>query len=323
MRKLITVGLVSFAGTVFAIAGMSQPRRPPRRPPAAAAPAETPPSPRIAQELGRLAWGMTHEQVLDFYRTNIRAAYQPRMKNQGQIEQYRLSEARDQEIRRLEQSYVNFDGAPDHRRWDTSFIGEEYTHNNNESMLVYEDARGNREFMMFINDHLWKRVQARNTNGRTIDLASFSTQLEGVFGPGRRVMNGTRLSTIEWHDEHTKLHVIDGTMFYNVFCLAYEDLGTLAQLATLRRNAPVKVARISHTNDSLEAEAGRTTGDPSPDIVDRITGKMRRVQASDAGVAAAASINRNGTPVRPTTPTTPSAGSTSTLPDDPLAGLGL
>jgi hypothetical protein len=32
-------------------------------------------------------------------------------------------------------------------------------------MLVYEDAQGNREFFFFINDRLWKRVRARNTNG--------------------------------------------------------------------------------------------------------------------------------------------------------------
>jgi hypothetical protein len=39
-------------------------------------------------------------------------------------------------------------------------VGEEYTHNNNESMLVYEDAQGNREFFFFINDRLWKRGSA-------------------------------------------------------------------------------------------------------------------------------------------------------------------
>lgn len=324
MRKLITVGLVSFAGTVFAIAGMSQPRRPPRRPPAAAQ-AETPPSPRIAQELGRITWGMTHEQVLEYFRAGIRAAYQPRMKNLGQIEQFRLQDQRDQEIRHVEQSYIVFDGTTEHRRWDTSFVGEEYAHNNNESMIVYEDSRGNREFMFFINDHLWKRIQARNTNGRTIDLSSFSTQLEGVFGPGRRVMEGTRLRTIEWHDEHTRLHVIDGTMFYNVFCLAYEDLATVAQLPTLRRNVPVKAQRVARPTDTVQAEAGNVTGDPSPDIVDRITGKMRRVQASDAGAAASASNPGR----RPAVNTAANPGTnsnsppTSSLPDDPLAGLGL
>src|SRR5579884_1370327 len=97
MRKLTAIGLATFTATLFALAGFSQPRRHARR--ASAAVAEVPPSPRIAQELGQLRWGMTHDQVLDYFRQSIRAAWLPRMKNLGQIEQYRLGEQRDAEIR--------------------------------------------------------------------------------------------------------------------------------------------------------------------------------------------------------------------------------
>ena len=322
MRKLLAVGLVSFVTSAVALSGASQPRRPPRgprRPTVTAAPAEPPVSPRIAQELGTLRWGISHEQVLEYFRQMIRASYAPRMRNLGQVEQYRMVEQRDAEIRAVERTYVVFDGAPAHRRWDTSFIGEEYTHNNNESMLVYEDNRGNREFFLFINDRLWKRVQARNTAGARINLDDFATQLETIFGTGRRVMDGPRLRTVEWRDETTRLHIIDATTFYNAFCLIYEEAATLAQLPTLRRNVAPRPTRTTVAATSAVPETGNTTGDANADIVDRITGKIRRVQNADAGAAASAGVRppSNAGPAAPV-----DAGRTTPPDDDPLGGLG-
>ncbi|MDB4927634.1 MAG: hypothetical protein JWM10_118 [Myxococcaceae bacterium] len=319
MRKLLAVGLVSFVVSAVALSGVSQPRRPPRGPrrPVAAAPAEPPVSPRIAQELGTLRWGINHEQVLEYFRATIRASYAPRMRNLGQVEQYRMVEQRDAEVRAVERTYVEFDGATPHRRWDTSFIGEEYTHNNHEAMLVYEDNRGNREFFFFINDRLWKRVQARNTAGARINLDDFSSQLETIFGPGRRVMDGPRLRTVEWRDDTTRLHVVDATTFYNAFCLIYEEAATVAQLPTLRRNVTPRVTRTAVAATNSVPETGNTTGDANADIVDRITGKIRRVQNADAGAAASATI-------RPAGAAAPADAGRAAPPidQDPLGGLG-
>ena len=321
MRKLLAVGLVSFVTSAVALTGASQPRRPTRGPrrAAVAVVAEPPVSPRIAQELGTLRWGISHEQVLEYFRQMIRASYAPRMRNLGQVEQYRLVEQRDAEIRAVERTYVEFDGAVAHRRWDTSFVGDEYTHNNNESMLVYEDNRGNREFFLFINDHLWKRVQARNTAGARIDLDDFATQLETIFGAGRRIMDGARLRTEEWRDDTTRLHIIDATTFYNAFCLIYEESATVAQLPTLRRNVATRVTRTTSTASTAVPETGNTTGDANSDIVDRITGKIRRVQNADAGAAASATVRAptNGGPASPI-----DAGRPAAPDDDPLGGLG-
>ena len=281
--------------------------------------AEPPVSPRIAQELGTLRWGINHQQVLEYFRQTIRASYAPRMRNLGQVEQYRMVEQRDAEIRAVERTYVEFDGAPAHRRWDTSFIGEEYTHSNNESMLVYEDSRGNREFFLFINDRLWKRVQARNTAGARINLDDFATQLETIFGSGRRVMDGPRLRTVEWRDDTTRLHIIDATTFYNAFCLIYEEAATVAQLPTLRRNVAPRPTRTAAAVSAAVPETGNTTGDANADIVDRITGKIRRVQNADAGAAASATVRAPGAPP----PAAPAdAGRPGAPDDDPLGGLG-
>ncbi len=332
MRKLGLIALVTFTTSVFAVSGLTQPRRPQaRRNPAAAARTQEPPmSDRIAGELGQIRWGMNHEQVLETFRQQIRAAYAPRMKNLGQVEQYRLIDERQREIRGLERTYVVFDGAQDHRQWDSSFIGQEYTHNNNESMLVYQDARGNREFFLFINDRLWKRVQARNTNGARINFDDFATQLEALFGPGRRVTEGTRLQTVQWRDATTALHLIDQTTFFSAFCLVYEEQATLSQLATLRINAPTKVARRSAVAlDLSNPNTGAVTGDSNGNIADRITGKIRVVENADAGAAAAASAASAGASTGRTgtsgtsTGAAPSTGAGT--PDDPLGlgGLGI
>ena len=330
MRKLSLVALVTFTTTVFAVTGLTQPRpaavrRPVvRRGAAAARSTEPPMSERIAQELAPLRWGMSHEEVLNHYRQQIRASYVPRMKNLGQVEQYRLLDERQREVRRLDQNYIVFDGAQEHRRWDSSFIGEEYTHSNNESMLLVEDARGNREFFFFMNDRLWKRVQARNTNGARIQFGDFAMQLEALFGPGRRVMNGAALQTVQWRDASTAMRLADYTTFFSAFCLIYEESATVAQLATLRLNAPTKVARRSAvTLDLATPNTGAVTGDNSANITDRITGKMRVVENHDAGAAANASAGRAGAN-RPAGSDGGVAPSTSPA-DDPLGlgGLGI
>jgi hypothetical protein len=331
MRKLVTVALVTFTASLFAVSGVTQPRRGAARGRRPAAQANVPPtSEQIARELGALRWGMTHDQVLEHFRQQIRASYVPRMKNLGQVEQFRLNDERQREIRRVEQSYLSFDGNVNNRRWDSSFIGDEYTHNNNESMLLYEDARGNREFFFFINDRLWKRVQARNTNGARIDFSNFATQIEAIFGPGRRVLDGTRLTTVEWTDPTTKLHLADFTTFYSTFCLVYEDIATLGQLATLRLNAPTKVARRSAvTLDLSTPNTGAVTGDNAANIADRITGKIRVVQNADAGAAASASAatvgaTRTSTGAASTGSSAPTGTGAGTA-DDPLGlgGLGI
>jgi hypothetical protein len=333
MRKLSLIALATFTTTVFAVTGLTQPRRPAtaRRPTlrARAAQSEEPPmSERIAQELAPFRWGMSHGEVLDYFRNQIRASYLPRMKNLGQVEQYRLMDERQRELRRLEQNYIVFDGTQANRRWDSSFIGDEYTHGNNESMLLYEDARGNREFFFFINDRLWKRVQARNTNGARIPFEDFATQLEALFGPGRRVMNGSSLQTVQWRDASTTLRLADYTTFFSAFCLIYEETATVAQLPTLRLNAPTKVVRRSAvTLDLSTPNTGAVTSDNAANITDRITGKIRVVENADAGAAAAASAagaRSGGVGVR--TGSTDAGTTSGTSPaDDPLGlgGLGI
>jgi hypothetical protein len=330
-RKLALVGVVTFASSLVGIDAMTQPRRNPGRRPGPAAPAapvdEPPTSNRIEQELQPLRWGVTHAQVFEYFRQRIRAEYAPRAKNLGQIELFRLNTERDQQIRRIEQTYIELDGDRAHRAWDQSHIGPEFTHNNNESMLVFADAQGNREFFFFINDRLWKRARERRLVGTSSTFGQFADQLDALFGAGRRRMNGRTLESVDWRDETTHLRVHDQRTFYDLFLFVYEDLATLGNLATLRRNVPTKNVRAGGPADLAQPETGNVSADLNADIADRVTGKIRRVSSADAGAAASASVT--GAPVgpgrpQPGSPARPSGrADAGTVEDnDPLGGLG-
>jgi hypothetical protein len=332
MRKVLLVFFVGFTSSVFAVSSIAQRRGRRGRGGAAATQGGPPNSPQIAQELGAMQWGMSHDQVVDYYRRAITARYQPLLRNKGQVEQDRLMQDRDREIQNIRQSYIQFNGQQNQRRWDTSFVGTEYTHGNNESMLVYEDEQtGNREFFFFFNDRLWKRFQARAVpRGSGLDYAGFVGRIEQLFGRGLHINDPERpdrLMTVAWQDGNTRLHLIDNSTFYNAFCLVYEDRATLARLADLRHNAPTKQQTTARVQLAAgEPHVGNVEGDPNADIVDRITGKMRHTQeapsgtGASAGGSAGASTGSTGGSSTTRAPTNTN-GNNGPSDDDPLRGL--
>jgi hypothetical protein len=323
---------VAFTASVFALSSVAQRRgRGHGRGHAGSTASGVPPhSNQIAQELGGIQWGATHDQVVEYFARTITARYQPLLRNKGQVEQDRLIQDRDHEIAQVRGSYVTFNGAANQRRWDTSFIGSEYTHNNGETMLMREDPQsGSREFFFFFNDRLWKRFQARNIpaspSGQRIEFATFASSLEQLFGRGlHRMAEGSadQLASVEWQDDQTRLRVVDNSTFYNSFGLIYEERATLNRLADLRRNAPTKTTTSTTARlNPAEPVVGNVEGDPNADIVDRITGKMRRVQDGPAGGSGA---RPGATPAAGSStpaPAPPSSSGGSNANDDPLRGL--
>jgi hypothetical protein len=330
MRRFIQVSFVLFTAGVFAVSAEAQRRGRGRGQNTAAAvaqPTEPPMSPRIAEELGTIQWGWSHEQIIDYHRRALVAQYLPLLKNKGQVEQDRLMQERDAIVQNIRRSYLLLNGTVAQRRWDTSFVGGEYTHNNNESMMVYENPRtGDREFYFFFNDRLWKRVQAKAVpRGAQLDFATFVGSLDGLFGAqGLRRMRQDqpdRLEAVMWQDASTRLRVIDQSTFYGAFCLIYEDKSVLARLSELRRNAPSKVETATPSTLSGDIVVGNVDSDSNSDIVDRVTGKIRRVQNADAGATAATSTTRTTTTTNTTTSTSTNSNSRPANPGDGLSGL--
>ncbi|MBN8463251.1 MAG: hypothetical protein J0M01_10620 [Dechloromonas sp.] len=197
-----------------------------------------------------------------------------------------LRAQRDAEVAAIANSYIVFNGQQNQRRWDSTFIGEEFLHNNNESMLAREDLQsGTREFFFFINDRLWKRFQARRVPPGGLDFATFAASLEGLFGPGlHRPREGAGAvsgqEVVLWQSGRTRLRVFDQSQFHSVFCLVYEEKVLADHMAEVRRErAEREAAARRQTQDTNQ---GAPVEDRNEDVVDRITGQSRATPSARA-----------------------------------------
>jgi hypothetical protein len=252
----------------------------------AAAPAAPPNSAAIAEALGELRWGMEPRQVHQYFVQQIQQRYRPRLaKAPGSIEEDRLRREMDDEVRRLRESYVRFEGS--RTGWDLSFLRGEFTHGNQESMLVYRDENS-QNFYFFIGGRLWKWYKAFDASvfqGQGFE--QFAGAVQGRFGQaaersGRLVEDGPQQRWLEWQDSATRLRAIDQTHFYGFYCLVFEDKGVLDRIDTLRTHTVAAGGQGGHALvDSVILPEDGDTGsqnEGNADIADRITGRVRRVQ---------------------------------------------
>lgn len=288
---------------------------------AAAKVQEAPQSARIAQSMGEVHWGMTKQQVYGLFQDQIRERFRPLLaKAPGAIEEDRLRADMNEELRRLHDEDTCFRG----RRtgWDASFLAEEFTHNNNECMLVRRDGNS-QNFYFFINDHLWKWYKAFDASvfaGQTFD--QFAGALQGRFGTardatGELVAGRGRRHWLEWQDSNSRLRAIDLTTFYGFYCLVFEEKATVDNLAALRTNAPASRDRGNSLVDQVTSGGTDNPNEGNADIADRITGHIRNPQSAPADAGPAA---RPGVTPRPgTAPATAPANQAPA--NDPLLGL--
>ncbi len=243
--------------------------------------AQPPQSAAIAPALGDLQWGMSRDEVIKLLAKQVRERYRLRIaKTTDAIEEDRLQRAQQREMKQIREGYVRFDGAS--TGWDLGYLRDEFTHHNGEAMLTTKDSNS-QNFYFFINGRLWKWYKAFDISvfeGRAFD--EFAAAVQRKFGKGKSQKgelapgSGVR-QWLEWKDDDTRLRAIDQTAFYGFYCLVFEDANTLAKLATLRSTEPQR--RSSETHKLVEAvtstSAMAADPDRSPDIADRITGKVR------------------------------------------------
>ena len=295
MRKKSVV-LITLAASLLCMLAVSveaqRGRRRQRPQPAAQQQAAAPQSAAIAQSLGELRWGMEPRAVHEHFQKQIRESFRIRLsKAPGTIEEERIRHDMDDQLRRLRESYVRFDG--ERNGWDLSFLRGEFTHGNRESMLVYRDENS-QNFYFFIQGRLWKWYKAFDAQVfQGQPFAQFASAVQGRFGNavernGRLTEGGPEQHWLEWQDRTTRLRAIDQTRFYGFYCLVFEDKGTLGRLESLRSNTIQTQTAGSHAlveSVTLPEGAEATTDDGHADIVDRITGNVRRRpdQASTQG----------------------------------------
>ena len=120
-------------------------------------------------------------------------------------------------------------------------------------------------------------------------FGAFVEAMQGQFGRARRIegelVAGDETRTwFEWEGEGTRVRAVDQSHGYGFFAVIYEDRATVAQLATLRTAQPRIAPQRTHALvDAVTRPAeGATDPDSNPDIVDRITGKIRSTPPTPA-----------------------------------------
>lgn len=246
---------------------------------------QAPESAAISPSLGNIKWGMNREEVQKLLSDQVRDRYRPKIaKITDGIEEDRLTNAQNQEIKKIRDSFTSFDGRTS--GWDLGFLRDEFTHNNGESMVVAKDSNS-QNYYFFINDKLWKWYKAFNIEvfeGKS--FADFADAIQRKFGKGKETegeltQGAGKRHWIEWQDKSSRLRAVDQTAFYGFYCLVFEDKGTLGNLATLRRNAPERGNKTHAMVESVTSSSNMAADpDESPNIIDRITGKMRTKEAA-------------------------------------------
>ena len=289
-----------------------------------------PASEKIAESMGDLKWGMSRDEVSKYFLEKVKEKYRPQLaKTKDSVQEDRLRQAARQEVDAIKKGEVEFDGRS--TGWDVSFLKGEFTHGNDESMLVVKD-QNSQNFYFFMGGKLWKWYKAFDASvfpGN--NFGSFAGAVQKRFGGGKEVQGELRpgegqLHWIEWQDKQTRLRAIDETGFYGFYSLVFEEKATVDNLAKLRRNTDSKGDKRHAVVESVTAERNVTNPDQSSNIADRISGRMHQNEQRDddnaQGSAATASSGKGKGKAAKSESKPESTGGVD-KDNDPISGLGL
>lgn len=285
-----------------------------------------PMSDKLAESMADLKWGMSRDELLKKFTDRVKEKYRPiAAKTKNPVEEDRLRQEARQKIDEIRKSAIDFDGKA--TGWDVSFLKGEFTHGNDESMLVVKDENS-QNFYFFIGGKFWKWYKAFDASvfpGG--NFGTFSSAVQRRFGPGKdssgelRPGEGKR-HWLEWQDPTTGLKAIDQTDFYGFFCLSFEDKATAGKLASLRSNTPPPADTRHALVDSVTSERSAEPDD-APNIADRLTGKIRQREQSPEEESASSEGSSKPSKGSKAKKSTTRAGSPVSSSDDPISGLGL
>jgi hypothetical protein len=253
---------------------------------------------QIAASLGDIHWGMSKDDLVKYFTEKLKEKYRPQLaKTKGAVEEDRLRQQARQELDALHKGYVEFDGKS--TGWDVSFLKGEFTHNNDESMLVVRDANS-QNFYFFIGGKVWKWYKAFDAAVFPAgNFAAFAGSVQRRFGNAKDAEGELRpgegqLHWLEWQDKQTRLRAIDETGFYGFYSLVFEEKATVDNLAHLRTHGSDQGGDKRHALVEAVTSDRNAHPDDSPNVVDRITGRLHQneqapAQTSESGASASSS----------------------------------
>jgi len=251
----------------------------------------TPPhSEQIAPMIEGFTWGMTKDQVLEILTKKIQDEFKEKLaKAADPIKEDKLHQTMLQKIKAIKDGYIEFNGQV--TGYDSSLVKTEYTHHNNESMLVFpKDLKTDRkwdDYFFFINGKLWKIFRAFDADMFPgLKWSDVSAAMSTKFGenplkvkkydPDTRVV---QVIGLQWQDDKTLLTLLNYTSFYGIFCLKFEDKKTLKEIDSLRVNKPPEEKSMSVVDAITEG----TGQDSAHDIVEKLTKKKSQPKSQGGG----------------------------------------
>jgi len=278
--------------------------------------AEAPASAEIEKSMSDVKWGMSKDEVEKVFVEKIKAKYKPLIaKTKDAVEEDRLRQVAKQELARIKDGYVEFDGQS--TGWDVSFLKGEFTQKNDESMLVVRDENS-QNFYFFIGGKLWKWYKAFDASVFPANnFATFAGAVQRRFGNAKEAKGELQKGAgerqwLEWQDKQTRLRAVDETDFYGFYSLVFESKDTLGNLAKLRTNDDDRGDKKHALVEAVTSDTEDVTSENS-NVVDRITGKIRQREDAPAPEATASTKGKKAKPA--------AAEPVVADEDDPLSGL--
>ena len=227
-RSYLVVALLgALSGSVVAGLATSDASAAPR-PAAAKKPRKTPVSAghrkALAELNGGFKFGMTKDEVISVFSKQLDERYDDKIKATTDIAaQDRLRRDKKNEISRLQQSYIAFDGSKA-SPWDVSIVEGEFAHNTGEAMLERwenQNGKNQRRFFFFFDGKLWKMFVSLDVSILPEDkknFATFRSVMEDKYGPG-----DVAAGKITWRTDDLEARAVDKLKSYDALALVVED----------------------------------------------------------------------------------------------------
>ena len=196
----------------------------------------------VSDLMAGFKFNMTRKEVMAKIRAQITARYDEKIAVTSDVYQHdKLRREREQEIQRIEKSYVEFTGKVG--GWDVSVIDDQFKQGTGESMLVFWETAGDRKqrrFFFFHEDRLYKMVITLDAghiekSKRSFDV--FRTALEREYGTAKNSAQGAMWTG----DNGIVLFALDKLTHYDTVCLAVTDMRMTRKLMEVRASKEEKV----------------------------------------------------------------------------------
>jgi len=234
------------------------------------APATEPPASKkaITLTLAGVSWGQSPKQLGDTIDKILDDDYRPLYKTvQPGVQMKELDAQIAEDKAAFRRSRIDFGKLP--TGLDASPLRGEFTYNNREALYNF-GRKGETTYFFFIQERLWKIIEEHKLSdtsplGKT--YPDVVVKLSTAFGvPGRvQAADGVTRNAVEvdWKDATTHLRVIQRGDTAAAF--AFEDNGTLANLASMRTSKPVDDNGI---DPDVAAAMHPNAPDPGPPVKD-------------------------------------------------------